>query len=54
MAPEIMSGKGYSFTVDIWSIGICLYEFYCGGVPFAEDAEDPFEIYECVIKNTIT
>jgi cGMP-dependent protein kinase len=49
MAPEIISGKGlsdfyfifviilgYTFTVDIWSIGICLFEFMCGGVPFAE------------------
>jgi hypothetical protein len=22
----------------------------CGGVPFAEDAEDPYEIYESIIK----
>ena len=22
----------------------------CGGVPFAEDAEDPYEIYEDIIK----
>lgn len=47
MAPEIITGKGqnielyyiqigYTFTVDIWSIGICLYEFMCGGVPFGE------------------
>ena len=36
MAPEILSGKGYSFPVDIWSIGICCFEFMCGGVPFAE------------------
>ena len=25
MAPEIIVGKGYSFLVDLWSIGICLY-----------------------------
>jgi serine/threonine protein kinase len=36
MAPEIITGKGYTFSADIWSIGICLYEFMCGGVPFAE------------------
>lgn len=50
MAPEIIMGKGYSYTVDIWSIGVCLYEFLCGGVPFGEDADDPYEIYEDVIK----
>jgi cGMP-dependent protein kinase len=41
MAPEILSGKGYTYSVDIWSSGICLYEFMCGGVPYAEDADDP-------------
>lgn len=50
MAPEIINGKGYSYSVDLWSIGICLYEFMCGGVPFAEDAEDPYEIYEEITK----
>jgi cGMP-dependent protein kinase 1 len=50
MAPEIITGKGYSYSVDLWSIGVCLYEFMCGGVPFAEDAEDPYEIYESIIK----
>lgn len=50
MAPEIITGKGYTYSVDLWSIGICLYEFMGGGVPFAEDAEDPYEIYEEIIR----
>ena len=49
-APEIITGKGYSYSVDLWSIGICLYEFMCGAVPFAEDADDPYAIYEAIIK----
>jgi len=53
MAPEVISGKGYSFLVDLWSVGICLYEFMCGYVPFAEDADDPYEIYETIIKEEI-
>ena len=41
MAPEIFFGKGYTVTADIWSVGICLYEFLSGKVPFANDEEDP-------------
>ena len=54
MAPEIICGKGYNCIVDLWSIGICLYEFMCGMVPFGEEAEDPYEIYEEIIKKDIT
>lgn len=50
MAPEVMKGKGYSFAVDIWSIGILLYEFMCGQLPFAENAEDPYEIHSIIMK----
>ena len=46
MAPEIISGKGYSYTVDLWSLGVVLYEFMAGFVPFGEEAEDPYEIYQ--------
>jgi cGMP-dependent protein kinase len=50
MAPEIINGKGYNQSVDLWLIGIVLFEFMCGGVPFAEvifsllpqDDDDPF------------
>ena len=49
MAPEVIMGEGYSFSVDYWSIGICLFEFICGEVPFGEKSTDPKEIYEDVI-----
>lgn len=44
MAPEILSGKGYSHFCDLWSIGVCMYEFLCGGVPYGEELDDPFDI----------
>jgi len=46
MAPETLAGKGYSFPVDLWSLGVVIYEFMAGFVPFGEDAEDPLQIYQ--------
>lgn len=42
MAPEVIVGKGYDFYVDFWSLGICLYEFMGGGVPYGENLDDPY------------
>lgn len=53
MAPEIIAGRGYSFYVDFWSIGVCLYEFMCGMVPFGETTEDPYEIYEEILHKSV-
>ena len=54
MAPEITKGEGYSFQVDIWSIAICMYEFFCGKLPFGEEFEDPMDIYRAVCKEELT
>lgn len=34
MAPEILTKKGYTFSVDWWSMGVLLYEFLYGKRPF--------------------
>ena len=39
MAPEIILGKGYTFSVDIWSIGVCMYEFLSCVLPYGNDLE---------------
>ena len=54
MAPEITKGEGYSFEVDIWSIAICMYEFYCGKLPFGEEYDDPMDIYRAVSKEELS
>ena len=53
MAPEIVRGAGYSFQVDIWSIAICIYEFFCGKLPFGEDYDDPMDVYRAVSKEDL-
>lgn len=47
IAPEILKMKGYSFTVDWWSLGIVIYEMLCGKSPFY--ARDKGEIFSKII-----
>lgn len=37
IAPEIISGQGYSYSVDIWSIGVIIYTLLVGIPPFETD-----------------
>ena len=36
-APEILEGDGYSFEVDIWAIGIIIYQLILGKYPFYDN-----------------
>jgi cGMP-dependent protein kinase len=49
MAPETIVGCGYNNAVDYWSLGIMIYEFFCGYVPFGEDLEEPLQIYKTIL-----
>mmetsp|Transcript_9230 Transcript_9230/g.17548 ORF Transcript_9230/g.17548 Transcript_9230/m.17548 type:complete len:888 (+) Transcript_9230:49-2712(+) len=54
MAPEVILGKGYNCLADFWTLGIILYEFICGMLPFGDDLRNPYDIYEAVLSNQIT
>ena len=53
MAPDIVLGKGYTNLVDLWSLGVCLYEFLCGTLPFGDSSEGPYEIYEEIMQKDL-
>ena len=53
MAPELITGHGYSLAIDIWSIGVITYEFLYGKVPFGDDESDPYAIYEKIQEKVL-
>jgi len=54
MAPEVMRGHGYGTEVDLWSLGVMLFEFVCGYLPFADELDDPTEVCTSVLKDPLT
>uniref|UniRef100_A0A672M903 Protein kinase C delta type-like n=1 Tax=Sinocyclocheilus grahami TaxID=75366 RepID=A0A672M903_SINGR len=50
IAPEILLGQQYSFSVDWWSLGVLVYEMLIGQSPFHGDDED--ELFESIRMDT--
>ncbi|CAJ0966113.1 unnamed protein product [Ranitomeya imitator] len=52
VAPEVILQKGYGRPIDWWSIGIILYEFLTGHVPFNGRCKK--DIFNSIIRDDIT
>ncbi|CAE7378152.1 for, partial [Symbiodinium sp. CCMP2456] len=50
MAPEVILGKGYTTSADLWSLGVCLFDFMVGSFPFGDDQAGNAEIFKAVLK----
>ena len=47
LAPEVLLGQAYGFSVDLWSLGTMIYEMLVGTPPYW--AENPQEMYRKIV-----
>lgn len=52
LAPEVVLRKGYSYSVDWWTVGILLYEMTNGQPPFRD--KNPEDVYTKIIAGKVS
>jgi len=51
MAPEVIKPtRGYTTTADLWSLGVCIYDFMVGQFPFGDAHASQVDILKAVLK----
>ena len=53
MAPEIIKGRGYSYSCDYWSVGVLIYFLYYEEFPFGKENDNPNDIYKEIINKEL-
>jgi len=45
-APEIVTGSGYDYSVDLWAVGVLFFEMLHGRLPFGNIQKSEAQLYE--------
>jgi len=53
LAPELVRGKGYGTSVDVWALGVMLYELVTGRMPFGEGRRSEHDILVAVLEEPL-
>ncbi len=51
MAPELVQEQPYNHTVDLWSLGVILYELYVGKPPFYTN--NFYSLIQFIVKDPV-
>ena len=50
MAPEMILGKGYCFSIDLWGLGIILYEMVFSERPFITKENNSYSVFGDILQ----
>mmetsp|Transcript_81961 Transcript_81961/g.265538 ORF Transcript_81961/g.265538 Transcript_81961/m.265538 type:complete len:1106 (+) Transcript_81961:97-3414(+) len=53
IAPELIHGRGYGLEVDIWALGVMMYELVCGSLPFGDSGGDEQSILTSILDDSL-
>lgn len=53
MAPEMILGTGHGFAVDIWALGIIIYEMIFGDSPFSDENDNYITVCNNILKQPV-
>lgn len=53
LAPEVVSGKGHSKSVDWWCLGLLIYEMLSGSHPFKSKRKNRKEIFQQITDSPV-
>eukprot|EP00929_Paragymnodinium_shiwhaense_P000195 TRINITY_DN100441_c0_g1_i1.p1 TRINITY_DN100441_c0_g1~~TRINITY_DN100441_c0_g1_i1.p1 ORF type:complete len:2164 (+),score=634.46 TRINITY_DN100441_c0_g1_i1:71-6562(+) len=54
MSPEMILHKGYDTSADLWSLGVMLYDFMIGDLPFGHKCTNNGQILKAILKSPLT